>query len=93
MKIMATALNLLIDTGATCSITNCDTFTEIENFPALFVIPLENSHLALNGHTMPMKGEVVIHSAFVVEYTCAFEHMVLVSNSSEARLSILGLHF
>ena len=60
----------LIDTGATCSIINCDTFTEIEKIQQLVVMPLEKSPLAANGHAMPMKGKVVIQSAFDVEYSC-----------------------
>ena len=56
----------LIDTGATCSIINCDTFTEIEKNQPLVVMPLEKSYLTANGHAMPMKGKVVIQSAFDV---------------------------
>ena len=48
----------LIDTGATCSIINCDTFTEIEKIQPLVVMPLEKSPLAANGHAMPMKGKL-----------------------------------
>ena len=46
----------LIDTGATCSIINCVTFTKIEKIQLLVVMPLEKSPLAANGHAMPMKG-------------------------------------
>ena len=66
----------LIDTGATCSIINCDTFTEIEKIQPLVVMPLEKSPLAANGHAMPMKGKVVIQSAFDVEYSCVIGHTV-----------------
>ena len=60
----------LTDTGATCSIINCGTFTEIEKNQPLVVMPLEKSPLAANGHAMPMKGKVVIQFAFDVEYSC-----------------------
>ena len=83
----------LIDTGATCSIINCDTFTEIEKIQPLVVMPLENSPLAANGHAMPMKEKVVIQSAFDVEYSCVIEHTVYVSDSPEARMNILGMDF
>ena len=83
----------LIDTGATCSIINCDTFTEIEKIQPLVVMPLEKSPLAANGHAMPMKRKVVIQSAFDVEYFCVIEHTVYVSDSSEARMNILGMDF
>ena len=83
----------LIDTGATCSIVNCDKLTEIEKIQALVVMPLEKSPLAANGHAMPMKVKVVIQSASDVEYTCVIEHMVYVSNSPEARMNILGKKF
>ena len=83
----------LIDTGATCSIINCDTFTEIEKIQPLVVMPLEKSPLAANGHAMPMKGKVVIQSAFDVEYSCVIEHTVYVSDSPEARMNILGMDF
>ena len=53
-----------IDTGATCSIINCDTIAEIEKFLPLVAMPLEKSHLAANGHAMPMKGKVVIQFVF-----------------------------
>ena len=83
----------LIDTGATCSIINCDTFTEIEKIQPLVVMPLEKSPLAANGHAMPMKGKVVSQSAFDVEYSCVIEHTVYVSDSPEARMNILGMEF
>ena len=83
----------LIDTGATCSIINCDTFTEIEKIQPLVVMPLEKSPLAANGHAMPMKGKVVIQSAFDVEYSCVIEHTVYVSDSTEAQMKILGMDF
>ena len=83
----------LIDTGATCSIINCHTFTEIEKIQPLVVMPLEKSPLAANGHAMPMKGKVVIQSAFDVEYSCVIEHTVYVSDSPEARMNILGMDF
>ena len=83
----------LIDTGAMCSISNCDTFTEIEKIQPLVVMPLEKSPLAANGHAMPMKGKVVIQSAFDVEYSCVIEHTVYVSDSPEARMNILGIDF
>ena len=66
----------LIDTGAMCSIINCDTFTEIEKIQPLVVMPLEKSPLAAKGHAMPMKGKVVIQSAFDVEYSCVIGHTV-----------------
>ena len=83
----------LIDTGATCSIINCDTFTEIEKTEPLVVMPHEKSPLAPNGHAMPMKGKVVIQSAFDVEYSCVNEHTVYVSDSPEARMNILVMDF
>ena len=83
----------LIDTGATCSIINCDTFTEIEKVQPLVIMPFEKSPLALIGHAMPMKGKVVIQSAFDVEFFCVIEHTVLVSDSPEARMNILGMEF
>ena len=83
----------LIDTGATCSIINCDTFAETEKNQPLVVMPLEKSPLAANGHAMPMKGKVVIQSAFYVEYYCVIEHTVYVSDSPEARMNILGMDF
>ena len=66
----------LIETGATCSFINCDTFAEIEKFQLLVVMPLQKSLLAANGHAMLMEGKVVIQTAFDVEYTCVIEHMV-----------------
>ena len=70
------SIQFLIDTGATCSIINCDTFAEIEKIQPLIVMPLENSSSAANGHAMPMKGKVVIQSLFDVEYTGVIGHMV-----------------
>ena len=58
------SFGFLIDTGATCSIINCDIFAEIENIQPLVVMPLEKLLLAANGHSMPMEGKVVIQSAF-----------------------------
>ena len=83
----------LFDTGATCSIVNCDTFTEIEKLQPLVVMPLEKLPLATNGHAMPMKTEVVIQSAFDVESTCVMDHMVYFSDSPEARTSFPGMTF
>ena len=82
-----------IDTGATCSIINCDTFAEIEKIQPLVVMPLEKSLLAANGHAMPMKGKVVIQSAFEIEYICVIEYKVYVSDSPEAPMKILGMDF
>ena len=65
---------LLIDTGATCSIINSETFTEINKIQPLIVTPLEKSPLAANGHAMPMKGKITIQCAFDVEYSCVIEH-------------------
>ena len=56
----------LIETGATCSIINCETFTEIEKIQPSVVMSLEKTPLAANGHAMPMKGKVVIQPAFDV---------------------------
>ena len=56
-------------------------------------MPLEKSPLAANGHAMPMKGKVVIQTVFDVEYSCVIEHTVYVSDSPEARMSILGMDF
>ena len=42
---------------------------------------------------MPMKGKTIIQSAFDVEYSCVIEHTVYVSDSSEARMNILGTDF
>ena len=70
----------LIDSGASCSIINCDTFTEIEKVQPLVVMPLEKSLLAADGHAMPMKGKVVIEFPFDVEYFCVIEHTVYVSD-------------
>ena len=75
LKILALALSF-IDTGDTCSIVNCDTFTEIEKIQPLFVVLLEKSPLAGNGHAIPLKGKVSIQSAFDVEYNCVIEHLV-----------------
>ena len=83
----------LIDTGATCSIINCDTFEEIEKIQPLVVMPLEKSPLAANGHAMPMKEKVMIQSAFDVEFSCVIEHTVYVSDSPEARMNFLGMDF
>ena len=83
----------LIDTGATCSIINRETFTEINKIQPLVVTPLEKSPLAANGHAMPMKGKTIIQSAFDVEYSCVIEHTVYVSDSPEARMIILGMDF
>ena len=92
-KINGLSTQFLIDTGATYSIINCDTFTEIEKIQPLVVMPLEKSPLAANGHAMPMKGKVVIQSAFDVEYSGVIEHTVYVSDSPEARMNILGMDF
>ena len=54
---------------------------------------LEKSLLAANGHAMPIKGKVVIQSAFDVEYSCVIVHTVYVSDSPEARMNILGMDF
>ena len=83
----------LIDTGVTCSIINCDTFTEIEKIQPLVVMPLEKSHLAANRQAMPMKGKIVIQSAFDVDSFFVFEHTVFVSESPEARMNIVGMDF
>ena len=56
-------------------------------------MPLEKSPLAANGHAMPMKGKVVIQSAFDVECSCVIEHTFYVSDSTEARMNILGRDF
>ena len=56
-------------------------------------MPLEKSPLAANGHAIPMKGKVVIQSAFDVEYFCVFEHTVYVSDSPEARMNFLEMDF
>ena len=85
--------HFLIDTGAMCSIINCDKFAEIEKIQPLNVMPLEKSPLAANGHAMPMKRKVVIQSAFDVENSCVIEHIVFVSDSPEARLNFLGKEF
>ena len=68
----------LIDTAATCSNTNCDTFTQIEEVQLLVVLPLEKSLLAANGYAMPMKGKVVTQSVLDGEYNWVFQHMVYV---------------
>ena len=84
---------LLIDTGATCSIVNCDTFTQIGKIQPLVVMLLKKSPLAANGHAMPMKGKIVIKSELDVEYSSVIEHTVNVSDSPEARMNILGMDF
>ena len=56
-------------------------------------MPLEKSLLAANGLSMPMKGKVVIQSVFDVEYTWLIEHMVYVSDSPGARMSIFRKDF
>ena len=83
----------LIDTGATCSNINCDTFTEIKKIQPIVVMPLEKSPLAANGHAMPMKGKIVIQSAFDVDYFFVIEDTVYVSDPPEARMNILGMDF
>ena len=83
----------LIDTGATCSIINFDTFTKIDEIQPLVVTPLEKSPMPTNGHTMPMKGKVELQSALDVEYSCVIEHPVYVSDSPEAPMNILGMDF
>ena len=69
----------LFDTGATCSNINCHTFAEIKQIQPLVVMLLAKSPLAANGHAVPMKGKVVIQSAFDVDFTCIIEHTVYVS--------------
>ena len=49
--------------------------------------------MAADGLAMPVKGKVVIQTAFDVEYTCVTEHMVYVSDYPEARKNILGMDF
>ena len=93
IKNIGLSTQFLIDTVATCSIVNCDTFTEIEKTQPLVVMPLEKSPLAANGHAMPMKGKVVIQSAFDVECSCVIEHTVYVSDSPEERMNIFGMDF
>ena len=83
----------LIDAGATYSIINSETFTEVNTIQPLVVSPLEKSPLAANGHAMPMKGKTTIQSAFDVEYSCVIEHMVFVSDTPEARMNVLGMDF
>ena len=56
-----------IDTGATRSIINCETFTKIEKFQPLVVMPLGKSTLAANGYSMPKEGKVVVQPAFDLE--------------------------
>ena len=46
---------LLTETGATCSIFNCDTFAEIEKIQPLIEMLFEKSPLTASGHPMPMK--------------------------------------
>ena len=72
---------------------NSDTFTEIEKIQPLLVIPLGKTRLAANGHAMPMKGKVVIQTAFDVKYTCVIELLVYVSGSPEKRTNIFGMDF
>ena len=72
---------------------NCETFTEIEDFQSLVVMPLEKSPLAANGHAMHMEVKVVIQSAFDVENSCVTEHTVYISDSPEARMNFLGMNF
>ena len=93
IRILVLSTQFLIDTGATCSFINCDTFTEIEKIQPLVVMPLEKTPLAANGHAMPMNGKIVIQSAFDVEYSCVIEHTVYVSDSPEERMNILGMDF
>ena len=81
----------LIDTGATCSIINCDIFTEVEKIQRLVVVPLKKPLLGANGNAKTRAGKVVFQSLFDAEHTCVFEHMVYVSDSPEARMNILGL--
>ena len=78
------------NTGATCSIIKCVTFTEIGQIQAYVLLLLEKSPLALNGHSMPIKGKVIIQSAFDVEYCCVIEHSVYFSESNAARINVLG---
>ena len=73
-----------------CSIIKCVTFTEIGKTQAYVVLLLQKSPLAANGHSMPMKGKVIIQSAFDVEYCCVIEHSVYFSESNAARINILG---
>ena len=56
-------------------------------------MPLEKSHMAANGHAMPMKEKVVIQSAFDVESSCVIQQTVYVSDSPEARMNVLGMDF
>ena len=49
--------------------------------------------MAAYRHVMPMKGKVVIQSAFDVEFSCVIEHTVFVSDSPEAQMNILGTEF
>ena len=93
IKNIGLSTQFLIDTGATCSIINCDTFTEIGKIQPLVVMPLQKSPLAANGHAMHMRGKVRIRSAFDVEYPCVIEHTVYVSDSPEARMNILRMNF
>ena len=65
----------------------------IKKSQPLVVMPLERSLLAANGHAMPMKGKVVIQSAFDVECSCVIEHIVYVFDSPEARMNNLGMDF
>ena len=76
IKSFGLSTQFLNDVGATCSIINCDLFAEIEKIQPLVVMPLEKSPLAANGEAMPMKGKVIIHSAFGVEFSCVIEHIV-----------------
>ena len=90
---IALSTQFLIGTGATCSIIKIDTFTQINKNQSLVALSLEKPPLAANGQTMPLKGRVVIQHAFDVEYISAFERMVYVSDSSDARMNILEKNF
>ena len=83
----------LINTGATCSIINSNTFTEIEKIQPLAVRPIGNSLLATIGHAMPKKCKAVIQSAFDVEYSCVIENTFYVFDPPEARMNLLGMNF
>ena len=61
----------------------------LTNFQPLFVMPLEKSALAANGHAIPMKWKIMIQSAFDIEYTFNIEHMADASDSPEAPMNIL----
>ena len=83
----------LIDIGATYSVINCDTFTEIKKIQPFNVMPLKKSRLAANRHALSLRREVMIQSAFDVECICVFEHVVYASESPAARTSILEMNF